>query len=173
LILGGALTQYAAPAQLSRVSLGGLDRYGSYYEQRMHVRRQARNHVLGLQRLGYKVTLHSPRHRPETRCRPAWSLTAIKQGGGDNASAEAADVLAPGVRAIFRAMAQRQRCQLENAHLSDRPPPPPFCANDLTITASPTAKPCHDRPSHQRKSFDAVFGGQLYAERYRIERACA
>jgi hypothetical protein len=88
LILGGALTQYAAPAQLSRVSLGGLDRYGSYYEQRMHVRRQARNHVLGLQRLGYKVTLHSPRHRPETRCRPAWSLTAIKQGGGDNASAE-------------------------------------------------------------------------------------
>jgi transposase len=29
----------------------------SYYEQRMHVRRQARNHVLGLQRLGYQVTL--------------------------------------------------------------------------------------------------------------------
>jgi transposase len=28
-----------------------------YYEQRMHVRRQARNHVLGLQRLGYKVTI--------------------------------------------------------------------------------------------------------------------
>ena len=28
-----------------------------YYEQRMHVRRQARNHVLGLQRLGYQVTI--------------------------------------------------------------------------------------------------------------------
>src|SRR5229473_2078946 len=28
-----------------------------YYEQRMHARRQARNHVLGLQRLGYKVTI--------------------------------------------------------------------------------------------------------------------
>ena len=28
-----------------------------YYEQRMHVRRQARNHVLGLQRLGYKVII--------------------------------------------------------------------------------------------------------------------
>ena len=30
-----------------------------YYEQRMHVRRQARNHVLGLQRLGYKVTIQA------------------------------------------------------------------------------------------------------------------
>jgi transposase len=28
-----------------------------YHEQRMHVRRQARNHVKGLQRLGYKVTI--------------------------------------------------------------------------------------------------------------------
>jgi transposase len=28
-----------------------------YYEQRTHVRRQARNHVKGLQRLGYKVTI--------------------------------------------------------------------------------------------------------------------
>src|SRR5215831_8005289 len=28
-----------------------------YYEQRMHVRRQARNHVKGLQRLGYQVTI--------------------------------------------------------------------------------------------------------------------
>ncbi len=28
-----------------------------YYEQRMHTRRQARNHVLSLQRLGYKVTI--------------------------------------------------------------------------------------------------------------------
>jgi transposase len=30
-----------------------------YYEQRMHVRRQARNHLLGLQRLGYKVTIQA------------------------------------------------------------------------------------------------------------------
>jgi transposase len=30
-----------------------------YYEQRMHVRRQARNHVKGLQRLGYKVTIQA------------------------------------------------------------------------------------------------------------------
>jgi hypothetical protein len=28
-----------------------------YYEQRTHIRRQARNHATGLQRLGYKVTL--------------------------------------------------------------------------------------------------------------------
>ena len=28
-----------------------------YYEQRMHARRQARNHVRGLERLGYKVTI--------------------------------------------------------------------------------------------------------------------
>ena len=36
-----------------------------YYEQRMHVRRQARNHVKSLQRLGYKVShrSHQPRHR--------------------------------------------------------------------------------------------------------------
>jgi hypothetical protein len=30
-----------------------------YYETRMHVRRQARNHVKSLQRLGYKVTIES------------------------------------------------------------------------------------------------------------------
>jgi hypothetical protein len=29
----------------------------SYYEQRMHAHRQARNHVKGLQRLGYQVTI--------------------------------------------------------------------------------------------------------------------
>ena len=34
-----------------------LDLGADYYEQRMHVRRQARNHVLGLQRLGYQVTI--------------------------------------------------------------------------------------------------------------------
>ena len=28
-----------------------------YYERRMHVRRQARNHVRSLERLGYKVTI--------------------------------------------------------------------------------------------------------------------
>ena len=35
-----------------------------YYEQRMHVRRQARNHVRGLERLGYKVTIEAI--NPET-----------------------------------------------------------------------------------------------------------
>ena len=30
-----------------------------YYEQRMHVRRQARNHVKSLERLGYKVTIQA------------------------------------------------------------------------------------------------------------------
>ena len=31
----------------------------SYYEQRMHTRRQARNHVKNLERLGYKVTIQA------------------------------------------------------------------------------------------------------------------
>ena len=30
-----------------------------YYEQRMHARRQARNHVRSLERLGYKVTIQA------------------------------------------------------------------------------------------------------------------
>ena len=30
-----------------------------YYEQRMHTRRQARNHVKSLERLGYKVTIQA------------------------------------------------------------------------------------------------------------------
>jgi transposase len=30
-----------------------------YYEQRMHARRQARNHVKSLERLGYKVTIEA------------------------------------------------------------------------------------------------------------------
>ena len=30
-----------------------------YYERRIHARRQARNHVLSLERLGYKVTIHA------------------------------------------------------------------------------------------------------------------
>lgn len=30
-----------------------------YYERRMNIRRQARNHVRGLERLGYKVTIEA------------------------------------------------------------------------------------------------------------------
>jgi transposase len=30
-----------------------------YYEQRMHTRRQARNHIRSLERLGYKVTVQT------------------------------------------------------------------------------------------------------------------
>ena len=30
-----------------------------YYERRMHTRRQARNHVKSLERLGYKVTIQA------------------------------------------------------------------------------------------------------------------
>ena len=30
-----------------------------YYEQRMHARRQARNHVKSLERLGYEVTIQA------------------------------------------------------------------------------------------------------------------
>ena len=30
-----------------------------YYEQRMHARRQARNHIKSLERLGYKVTVQA------------------------------------------------------------------------------------------------------------------
>jgi len=37
-----------------------------YYEQRMHVRRQARNHVRSLERLGYKVTSRHPPPAPTT-----------------------------------------------------------------------------------------------------------
>jgi transposase len=36
-----------------------------YYEQRMHVRRQARNHVRSLERLGYKVTIQAPATGPD------------------------------------------------------------------------------------------------------------
>jgi transposase len=35
-----------------------------YYEQRMHVRRQARNHVRSLERLGYKVTIQATADDP-------------------------------------------------------------------------------------------------------------
>jgi transposase len=30
-----------------------------YYEQRMHTRRQARNHIRSLERLGYEVTIEA------------------------------------------------------------------------------------------------------------------
>jgi len=36
-----------------------LDLGDDYYEQRMHTRRQARNHVKSLERLGYKVTIQA------------------------------------------------------------------------------------------------------------------
>ena len=36
-----------------------------YYEQRMHVRRQARNHVRSLERLGYKVTIQATATGPD------------------------------------------------------------------------------------------------------------
>jgi hypothetical protein len=36
-----------------------------YYEQRMHVRRQARNHVKSLERLGYKVTIEALNPDPD------------------------------------------------------------------------------------------------------------
>ena len=35
-----------------------------YYEQRMQARRQARNHVRSLERLGYKVTIHATANDP-------------------------------------------------------------------------------------------------------------
>ena len=37
-----------------------------YYEQRSDTRRQARNHVRSLERLGYKVTIEAIDPRPET-----------------------------------------------------------------------------------------------------------
>ena len=46
-------------AVLSDPDASYQDLGADYYEQRMHVRRQARNHVLGLQRLGYKVTIQA------------------------------------------------------------------------------------------------------------------
>ena len=43
-----------------------------YYEQRMHARRQARNHVRSLERLGYKVTIHASTTGPGDQ-----TLTAV------------------------------------------------------------------------------------------------
>ena len=42
-----------------------------YYEQRMNIRRQARNHVRGLERLGYKVTIEALSPDPESSPLPA------------------------------------------------------------------------------------------------------
>jgi transposase len=46
-------------ALLSDPAARYTDLGAGYYEQRTHVRRQARNHVLGLQRLGYQVTIQA------------------------------------------------------------------------------------------------------------------
>jgi transposase len=43
-------------ALLAEPDVSYQDLGADYYEQRMHVRRQARNHVQSLERLGYKVT---------------------------------------------------------------------------------------------------------------------
>ncbi len=51
-------------ALLSDPAARYTDLGADYYEQRMHVRRQARNHVRSLERLGYKVTIEAI--NPET-----------------------------------------------------------------------------------------------------------
>ena len=51
-----------------------------YYEQRMHARRQARNHVKSLERLGYKVTTEAI--DPATG-----ELTAAADHGAENPAA--------------------------------------------------------------------------------------
>lgn len=48
-----------AHALLSDPEARYTDLGADYYEQRMHARRQARNHVQSLQRLGYKVTIQA------------------------------------------------------------------------------------------------------------------
>jgi transposase len=49
----------AAYALLSDPGARYTDLGADYYEQRMHTRRQARNHVKSLERLGYKVTIQA------------------------------------------------------------------------------------------------------------------
>jgi transposase len=51
-------------ALLSDPTARYTDLGADYYEQRMHPRRQARNHVRSLERLGYKVTIEAI--NPET-----------------------------------------------------------------------------------------------------------
>jgi len=46
-------------APLSDPNARHTDLGANYYEQRMHVRRQARNHINSLERLGYKVTIQA------------------------------------------------------------------------------------------------------------------
>jgi hypothetical protein len=42
-----------------------------YYEQHMHARRQARNHIKSLERLGYKVPSKPSARQPASSTRPA------------------------------------------------------------------------------------------------------
>ncbi len=46
-------------ALLSDPEASYIDLGADYYEQRMHARRQARNHVKSLERLGYKVIIQA------------------------------------------------------------------------------------------------------------------
>ena len=46
-------------ALLSDPQASYQDLGADYYEQRMHARRQARNHVKSLERLGHKVTIQA------------------------------------------------------------------------------------------------------------------
>ena len=46
-------------ALLSDPAASYHDLGADYYEQRMHARRQARNHLKSLERLGYKVTIQA------------------------------------------------------------------------------------------------------------------
>ena len=48
-----------AHALLSDPGASYHDLGADYYETRMHTRRQARNHVRSLERLGYKVTIQA------------------------------------------------------------------------------------------------------------------
>jgi hypothetical protein len=49
----------AACALLSDPDARYIDLGPDYYEQRMHTRRQARNHIKSLERLGCKVTIQA------------------------------------------------------------------------------------------------------------------
>ena len=70
-----------------------------YYERRMHVRRQARNHVRGLERLGYKVTIEPIHHRPR---RPALDRGRLTPPGTTNPAAlKRRRVLPPARRRLY------------------------------------------------------------------------
>ncbi len=56
-------------ALLSDSAARYTDLGADYYQQHMHTRRQARNHVKSLERLGYKVTIQAI--NPDTRELPA------------------------------------------------------------------------------------------------------